>query len=302
MRLFLPRRLWQNGIFLITLSMLLTPLGDALSKQLGAQMPALAIVFLRYLAAGLLALALARALGRPVCLPRSGRRALLLSTALVMASMALLVAALARAPLALAVGAFMVAPLVAMLVAALLFGERLSPARLAGALSGFAGAMLILRPPGSFEPAMLLALAGGICLGLFLALNRGGAGRQDPVSALAVQCLLGSAMLAPLALPGLAAFRPAMALPVLLLGLLTAATHFLTVGAYRKSDATTLAPFFYVSLVVALVVGLLWLGEFPAPSALFGMGLIALGGLLGVFGGAIGQGMRGFPRNRPQFG
>jgi len=302
MRRLLPSRLLHNGIVLITLSMALSPMGDALSKQLGAQMPALSIVFLRYLTAGLLALALARALGRPLRLPGEGRGALLLSTALVMAAMTLLVAALARAPLGLAVGAFMVAPLVAMLAAALLFGERLSAMRILGALVGFAGALMILRPAGSIQPAILLALAGGICLGLFLALNRHRGGHGDAVSALAMQCLLGSAMLAPLALPGLLTGLPAAAWPalmpwLLLLGALTAATHFLTVAAYGRADAALLAPFFYVNLAAALAIGILWFGERPGPGAVLGLGLIAAGGLIGAQ-----KPLGMIPRRGPEFG
>lgn len=295
-------RLFDNGVFLIVLSMALTPFGDALSKQMSAGLSPFSIVFLRYALAGLLALALARLSGRGITVPRTERGGLVLTTGLVMAAMACLAAALARIPLATAVGAFMIAPLVAMLAAVAFNGERLCCGRLAGALAGFAGALLILQPGGGFQPAILLALAGGACLGLFLALTRNRARRADPVSALAVQCLLGSALLAPFALPGLGDFRPAMILPALALGLVTAVTHFLTVGAYRRSDAALLAPFFYVSLIAAILIGLVWFGESPALSALLGMGLIALGGFAGLFGGAIGQAMRGFLRNRPQFG
>jgi drug/metabolite transporter (DMT)-like permease len=182
----------QSGVLLILLSMSLTPLGDALSKQLGDSQSPFVIVFLRYFTAGLIALLVARVAKIPIQIPAQDRGGIVLRTALVMAAMTLLVVALTMIPLANAVGGFLIAPIVAILLSVCLYGERLTWPRILGALASFLGAMLILQPSGNIEIGTVYALFGGVCLGAFLALSRGAATFGNPVCALVVQCLLGS--------------------------------------------------------------------------------------------------------------
>ncbi|MBZ0128776.1 MAG: DMT family transporter [Rhodobacteraceae bacterium] len=287
----------KSGVFLILLSVSLTPFGDALSKQLGQTQSPFFIVFLRYFTAGLIALALARMGGITVRFPARDRAGTILRTALVIGAMTLLIMALSMIPLANAVGGFLIAPIVATLISVAIYGEKLTFPRLAGSLISFLGALLILRPGTSLEPGMLLALAGGGLLGAFLAASRGARCGQHPVSALAVQCLLGSAMLAPLALPAISGMSIALLTPALLLGVVTAATHFLTVAAYQRSEAARLAPFFYFNLVAALIVGLVWFHEIPGWPAMIGLGCIVAGGLISLVRAApIGSNLGAFRR------
>jgi drug/metabolite transporter (DMT)-like permease len=272
-----------NGIPLILLSMSLTPLGDALSKTLADSATPVTIVFFRYAAAGLMGLALARLVSVPVRLPRAELGGTLLQTGLVVGAMTLLIAALGRVPLATAVGGFLVAPIVATLLGVVLLRERLT---VAGALGGgvsFVGALLILKPAAVPEPGILLALCGGVMLGGFLVLARRARGAtQHPVAALALQCLLGAAMLAPFTALHAGLLVPSLVVPALALGLVTALTHFLTVAAYRCSAPAVLAPFFYFNLIVAIAVGLVWFGEVPDALTLAGLSGIVLGGLMSL--------------------
>lgn len=268
----------QNGIFLILLSMSLTPFGDALSKQMTMTQAPVFIVFLRYLTAGVIALAILVISGKPIEFPRENRTGLLVRTALVMAAMLLLVVALSMAPLASAVGGFLIAPIVAMLISGFIFGEALTASRLIGAIVSFGGALVILRPDTGLELGVLVALMGGGLLGAFLALTRSGPAYSSSVSALAVQCLIGAAMLLPFAAFTLKGVQISLALPAAGLGIVTAATHFLTVAAYQRTESTLLAPFFYFNLVAAVVIGALCFGERPDWVVSGGLFLIAAGG------------------------
>lgn len=289
----------KSGVFLILLSVSLTPFGDALSKQLGQTQSPFIIVFLRYFTAGLIAMALARAQGIVVSFPERDRAGIILRTALVIGAMTFLIISLSMIPLANAVGGFLIAPIVATMISVVFHGEKLTLPRLAGSLISFLGALLILQPGASLDTGMLLALAGGGLLGAFLAAARGTGGGQHPVSALAVQCLLGSAMLLPMALPAIGSMSLAILTPALLLGSITAATHFLTVAAYQRSEAARLAPFFYFNLVAALIVGLIWFREIPGWPALAGLGCIVIGGLVSLLRAAPIRGYFGsFRRGR----
>ena len=54
-------------------------------------------------------------------------------------------------------------------------------------------------------------------------------------------------------------------------------------AAYRAGEASFLAPFEYVNLPLVLLWGFLIFGDFPNVLALFGMALIASGGMIMVF-------------------
>jgi len=272
----------QSGVFLIIVSMSLTPFGDALSKYLGDTQSPMFIVFLRYFVAGLIALVLARATGAPVSLPRRGRAGFVARTALVMGAMAFLIVALTMIPLATAVGGFLIAPIIATLISVIVYHEALTLPRIVGAGASFLGALLILRPNGALDLGIIFALTGGLLLGGFLALSRAARVTMTPVSALAVQCLMGSAMLFPFAVWQMGTLNMALIAPALGLGGITAATHFLTVAAYQRTEAAKLAPFFYFNLVAAVIVGLIWFHEVPGGLTLGGLGLIGAGGLLNL--------------------
>jgi drug/metabolite transporter (DMT)-like permease len=269
------------GIGLLILAMLLTPTADAVAKTLSAELGPMAIAFVRYLSAGLIALAVARGARRAIVVPAGDRLGLVARTGLLMGAMTALTAALGMVPMAEAAGGFLIAPVVSVLLGMLVWGERPTAPRLLGSGISVGGAALLLRPEAGFDPGALLALSGGALLGAYLAATRGARDSADALSTLAVQSLLGASLLAPFALAGgLPAPTPRLAAAALALGAVSAACHGLTVAAYRRAEATTLAPFLYFNLLAAGAVGSLWFGETLAWSSLLGLGAIAAGGLL----------------------
>lgn len=287
----------KSGVWLLLLAMSLTPAVDGIAKNLGASYEPMFIAFLRYSGAGILALAFALGCGRPVRIPRSDWPGQVLRTALIMGAMTALIAALALVPLANAVGGFLVAPIVSTALSIALLGEKLTRARLIGSILSIAGAAAIMRPEGSLETGTLLALLGGSLLGCYLATTRAATASADALSTLVVQCLLGALMLAPFAFArGVPQLTLEIPVGMAGLGALSACCHFLTVAAYRRSEASLLSPFLYFNLIAAVLVGFLWFGETPTMISLIGLTGIACGGLLAVSpGNALN-----FARTRPK--
>lgn len=271
----------RTGIGCLVVAMLLTPAADGVAKTLAAREPAMTVACLRYLAAGLVALALAAALGRRVTLPRRALGGQIFRTALLMGAMSALVAALGLAPMANAVGGFLVAPIVSGLLGIVVWREAPTAPRLLGAALSFLGAALLLRPEAGLAAGSLLALLGGTLLGAYLAAQRGARDGTDALSTLAVQSLLGAALLAPFAAAG-GLPSPSLGLlaGALALGTLSAACHGLTVIAYRRAEAAALAPFLYFNLLAAMAAGWLWFGETLSAIALAGLAAIVAGGLV----------------------
>jgi len=273
----------KAGVGYLVAAMALTPLTDALSKSLALEYPVFTVVFVRYFVAGLMALCAAIAWRRPIPIPRHHLIGHVTRTALMMGAMVLLIGALSMVPLAKAVGGFLIAPVVASLISVALFGEKLDSARIVGSAISFVGAFVILRPAGSIETGTLMALLGGVALGGYLAATRHSGGAGSLFSTLVVQSLLGAMLVAPFAfLHGIPVLAGADVGKILALGVVSLACHFLTVAAYKRTDASVLAPFFYFNIAFAIPVGLLWFGEVPKISTLFGLGAIALGGVVAL--------------------
>ena len=269
------------GVCLLIMAMLLTPAVDGVAKTFSADHSPMMIAFIRYFSAGLVALALARATGRSITVPRDDRAGQIVRTALIMGAMTSLIAALGMVPMAKAVGGFLIAPIVSGLLGILVWREPPTGPRLAGSAISFLGAAILLRPEAGVEPGCLFALTGGALLGTYLAATRGAPARTDPLSTLAVQSLLGAGLLAPFAFTGgVPHLTPGLLGGALALGALSAACHFLTVAAYQRADAGLLAPFLYFNLLTAMAVGFLWFGETIGPASLIGLGAIAAGGLV----------------------
>jgi drug/metabolite transporter (DMT)-like permease len=261
--------------------MMLTPAVDGVAKTLSADYTPMTIAFVRYLAAGLIALAIARGLGRRIEVPRGDRAGQLVRTALIMGAMTALITALGMVPMAKAVGGFLIAPIVSGLLGILVWREPPTSTRLAGSAISCLGAAILLRPEAGLELGSVFALLGGALLGTYLAATRGASGQTDPLSTLAVQSLLGSALLAPFALSGgLPEATPALFLGAAALGTISAICHFLTVAAYQRAEATVLAPFLYFNLVTAMAVGFVFFGETLSFASVVGLLSIALGGLI----------------------
>ncbi len=271
------------GVACLILAMLLTPAVDGVAKSLSAEQTPVMIAFIRYLCAGLIALAVAGTTRRRIAIPAADRLGQLVRSALLVAAMTSLIAALGMVPMAKAVGGFLIAPIVSGMLGILVWREPPTTPRLAGAAIGSLGAAILLRPETGLEPGCLFALLGGALLGAYLAATRGARARTDALSTLAVQSLLGAALLAPFALAdGLPAPGPGILFGALALGGISAACHFLTVAAYQRADASVLAPFLYFNLLTATGVGFLWFGETPSWSSVLGLLAIAGGGLVAL--------------------
>lgn len=271
----------QIGVCFLVLAMALTPAVDGMAKTLASDYSPMMIAFLRYFAAGVIALALARVSGRRVIVPAGDRLGQIARTALIMGAMTALIAALGMVPMAKAVGGFLIAPIVSGLLGILIWRETPTMERLVGSALSVTGAAILMRPEAGIEAGSLFAVLGGVLLGTYLAATRGARAQTDPLSTLAVQCLLGAAMLAPFALAsGLPPLGAKLVLNALGLGGLSALCHVLTVAAYQRADASVLAPFLYFNMIAAMAVGYLWFGETLALASIAALGCIAIGGLV----------------------
>ena len=191
-------------------------------------------------------------------------------------------------PMAEALAIFFVEPMLLTLLSVVLLGETIHFRRVAAIIVGFIGALIIIRPnfiafgwPALWPLGTALGFAG------YMILTRRLAGR---VPAFQMQMTVGVAAILAIFLlmlvggdiAGLFTLRQPVGIEwiwLLGLGLVATSGHLLLVAAARHAPASLLAPFQYIEIVGASLLGFLIFGDIPALATWVGMGIIVGAGL-----------------------
>lgn len=269
-----------RGIALMTLAMLSIPVCDGLAKYLSAAYSPLYISWARYAVASMIVLPVAAAVHRGRIFPRQDLPAHALRTLFLVTAMTLYFLAIARIEMATAITAFFVGPVVAVVLSVAFFGEAMTWRKGLSLGLGFTGALIVLRPGGAVDPGLLMAFGAGVFFALYMIATRRASRRSDPVRTLAFQCLFGALLLTPQA-----AFTwtvPAAGDLVFFagLGLFSAASHLLSITAFRYADTSTLSPLVYIELIGTAIFAYFVFAEVPGPATIVGAVFIVAAGLV----------------------
>lgn len=205
---------------------------------------------------------------------------------------------LAALPLADTVALFFVAPLLITALSVPILGEKVGPRRWAAVGVGLLGVIVMLRPGGAFQWALILPLISALAYGFMQMMTRLMKGTESAVSMTfyTQMCFVaasgtmglafGDGRLADQSDPSLAfLFRawvwPAPAdWPVLVgTGIASALGGLMIAQAYRLCEAGLAAPFEYAAIPMSIGWGLLVFAEFPDATAWLGISLICGAGL-----------------------
>lgn len=272
---------------LMILATMLVPVGDSMSKYLTGVITPFEIVFWRFLFQSIVLLVAMRAFRqslRPAALPL-----LVLGGFLAASTLVTLVGAFAVMPIATAIAIFFVEPLLLTVFSALFLGEKTGWRRYLAVAVGLLGALVVVRPnwatfgwPAILPLASAAAFAGNMIVARHLKGRMSGLGAQFWITVFAV-VLLGAGLFAA-SLLGLFTWRTSTApywvfgyLPVM--GTLSAFTYFLFFEAFRRTPASTLAPFQYLEIVGATAMGYIVFGDFPDLVTWLGTSVILASGI-----------------------
>ncbi len=277
------------GVFLMVGFALTVPGIDALAKLAGDFIPVGQIVASRFCIQAALLLPIALLIGH-LRLP-SLHEALLHAAraALIITATAMFFTALRFMAIADAIAIFFVEPFILTLLGAAILGERVGLRRLMACMTGFLGALLVIRP--SFAAAgtvALLPLGTAVCFSFYLILTRYAARMLHPVALQAWTSLAASALV----LPVLAGFQGSGFGPLELkmpegrywvylagVGIGSTLTHLMLSGALRFAPTATLAPLQYLEIIAATILGYLIFSDVPDAQAVVGVAVIVCSGL-----------------------
>lgn len=268
------------GIVLMALAMLTIPLVDGLAKYLSSDYSPLFISWARYAVAALIVLPIVGFKRGLRILPSESLGAHTLRTVFLVTAMSLFFLAIARIPLATAITAYFVSPIIAVILSVLILKEHFTWVKGVSLLLGALGTLIILKPGGTTDPGILMALAAGFFFALYMLATRRAAQKSDPFKTLAFQCAMGAILLSPFALLFWSGISRGDIILFAGLGLFSALSHILSITAFRFADASTLAPVVYVELFGSVAIGYLAFNDIPGWSVIGGAFLIVMAGLI----------------------
>jgi S-adenosylmethionine uptake transporter len=267
-----------RGALLMMAAMAFFTVNDACMKGIGGEIPLFQVLLIRGVITTILLVLLARVLGGLTFrLPRRDRGLILLRTAGEIGAAFFFITALFHMPLANATAIIQTIPLAVTLAGALFLREPLGWRRLTAILVGFAGVLLIVRPgTEGFTVYSIYALVSVLFVTLRDLTTRQ-LSRAVPSLSVAISAAVGVTIFGAIG-TATAEWVPVSPRSWLLLA---GASVFL-VGGYifsvmvmRVGDIATVAPFRYTSLIVALLIGLVFFGEWPTFLTLLGATIVA---------------------------
>jgi drug/metabolite transporter (DMT)-like permease len=255
--------------------------GDSFMKIVTEDLPPFEVLFLRGIAASLACAVLVAMRGEWGAI--SGMlngRALLRAVGETLSTLCYIVA-LARMPIADVIAILQTAPLILMLAVAVILREEIGPARVALALTGFAGALMVAQPGAAgVSPAAPFAFGSALLIAA-----RDLIGRGVPTRIPATVVILATVIMVMLAGGAMSLAVESWVAPsgrhlafLCLAGLFVTFGHIGLLLAYRLGRTASVAHFFYSFALWGVAAGLLVWGELPNALALTGIALIASSG------------------------
>jgi drug/metabolite transporter (DMT)-like permease len=168
-------------------------------------------------------------------------------------------------------------PLFAVILAAFVIGEQVRLRRWSATIVGFLGVLVMIRPGSdAFSPWSLLALGDAFAIALLITIVKR---LPESETELVMMFYYGITAVAISALPAFWFWRwpDATEWPLLAgVGLIGAFSQYLWILAFRAGEASVVAPFDYLRLLFAGLIGALLFDEFPDLWTYLGAAIIVM--------------------------
>ena len=277
-----------TGILQLCFAMLLVPVLDVFAKLLGRTLDPVQVTFMRFVVQILLLTPFVL-WGRLWTIPKGTFGMQFTRGVLLAIATACFFAALKHLPLAEAITIYFVQPLLLTALSALFLGETIRLRRIMAIAIGLIGIMVILQPSLIiFGWPALLPLITALAMACYVALTRRLAGQVHPYQ---MQMMVGFSATATLGLALLVG--PMFEIPwtsfnwptsqqltwVAYMGLAATIGHIFIVWAAGNAPASVLAPFQYLEIITATILGYLVFNDVPATSTILGSSIIIGSGI-----------------------
>lgn len=271
-----------RGILYVVLATVLFVLMNSAVKFLSAHLPPLELIWARTLGHLVFVVALfAPARGGWRLLATRRPLVQVARSLLLLASTSFFFTAIGRVPLADATAVSFTSPFIVAALAGPILGERVGAGHWISIALGFVGALIVIRPGGqATDPHLFLVVGSAACYALYQILTRLVTGVDTPETTVTYSALVGTLLLSALVpFVWTTPARPSHWAILATLGLLGGLGHYCVARALLWGPASIIAPFHYVQLVGAALIGYVVFGDVPTVWTWAGAGIIIGSGL-----------------------
>ena len=188
--------------------------------------------------------------------------------------------ALSGMPLAEAIAVTFTAPLFITALSGPLLGEAVGVRRWAAVVTGFVGALIMVRPgTEAFRPEALLVLASALMFALAMLLTRRLTRTETNVALTTYTMVIAGLASLPFVILAWQAPSTGDLGLFVLVGIGGGSGNYLLVLAYRNAPVAVVAPFEYAKLIWASVFGWMLWQESPEPAVWIGAAIVAAAGI-----------------------
>ncbi len=270
-----------RAIIAIVLSVMCFSVLNALSKTLGQLYPVIEVIGARYAFAFILMLVL--------FLPKSGMGLFrwhnvgsqVVRGLLLFFSSFLYFNGIVYLPLATAASISLTSPLIVTALSARFLNEPVGPRRWAAVAVGFIGALIVVRPGQThFDWHALLIVASTLCSAFYQLFSRRYGQTERPDASATMATIVGTLAAAPFVpfewVTPTAWWHWALMAGM---GVMAGVGHYFVTIAYSQAPAAVIAPFNYLQLIGAALLGYILFGDLPDFWSWVGAGVIVCSGL-----------------------
>ena len=270
----------MKAVLLNISAWMLLPFMDGIAKHLSTEIHFLQVVWGRYFFMALISITVTflffkKHLKRPNNIQMQLIRSLFLFLSTILFFYAISVISLPEA-LTLA----FVSPMIVTLLSAIILKEKVGFRRWSAVIIGFIGVLFVIRPGfNEINLATITALGCGICYAVYIISTRKLSNQDNPFLTLIFTGLSGSIVIS-LIVPFYWSWPTIMQL-VLLISLAAIGTlaHFLLILSLNFAEASKLAPLSYSEIIMNVIIGYYFFGDFPDHWIWFGLIIIISSGV-----------------------
>ena len=270
----------MKAVILNVSAWMLLPLMDGLAKFLSQEIHFLQVVWGRYFFMALISLVITFLFFRHHLKWPSNFQIQLIRSLFLFLSTILFFYAISIISLPEALTLAFVSPMIVTLLSAIILKEEVGFRRWSAVVVGFIGVLFVIRPGfNEVNLATITALGCGICYAIYIISTRKLSNQDSPLLTLIFTGLSGSIVIS-LIVPFY--WSDLTLLQLLLLVLLAAIgtlAHFLLILSLNFAEASKLAPLSYSEIIMNVIIGYYFFGDFPSQWVWIGLVIIVASGV-----------------------
>ena len=173
-----------------------------------------------------------------------------------------------------------ISPIIATILSFVILKEKVGPRRWIAVLAGFVGVLFVIRPGfNEINLASIAAVGAGICYAFYLISTRKLSATDNPLMTLIFTGFTGCIVIS-LIVPFFWT-SPSLSQWVLLISLAAIGTmaHFLIILSLSYAEASKLAPLGYSEIIMNVIIGYYFFGDFPDQWIWLGLIIIVASGI-----------------------